>query len=89
MSDEKKPEATHSDRDSIEKVEVAHVKSDDSEEVYDFAGESSLPPPPKLTPEQERKLYRKIDLRIMPIVTLMYLFSFLDRGTYNIFHFGT
>ncbi|CAL1715339.1 unnamed protein product [Somion occarium] len=80
MSDEKKPEATHSDRDSIEKVEVAHVKSDDSEEVYDFAGESSLPPPPKLTPEQERKLYRKIDLRIMPIVTLMYLFSFLDRG---------
>jgi hypothetical protein len=47
---------------------------------YDFGGESTLPPPPDLTPEQEKKLWRKIDLRLMPILSLMYLFSFLDRG---------
>lgn len=28
----------------------------------------------------ERKLLRKMDLRLMPMLTLLYLFSFLDRG---------
>ncbi|KAF9230451.1 MFS general substrate transporter [Melanogaster broomeanus] len=35
---------------------------------------------PALTAEQEVKLWRKIDLRLLPIITLMYLFSFMDRG---------
>ncbi|KAG1728768.1 MFS general substrate transporter [Suillus lakei] len=35
---------------------------------------------PVLTPEQEKKLWRKIDLRLMPILSLMYLLAFLDRG---------
>ncbi|KAI9449179.1 MFS general substrate transporter [Lactarius psammicola] len=59
------------------------VGSDSDEErlsVLDFGGDSQLPPPPTLTPEQERALYRKVDLRLMPVVTSMYLFSFLDRG---------
>jgi len=47
----------------------------------DFGGESSLPPPPELTPEQEKKLWRKIDYRLMPILSALYLMSFLDRGT--------
>ncbi|KAF7328267.1 putative transporter C11D3.18C [Mycena venus] len=51
-----------------------------SEEDLDFGGESTLPPPPTLSAEEERKLWRKIDLRLMPILTLMYLMSFLDRG---------
>ncbi|KAL4067487.1 major facilitator superfamily domain-containing protein [Scleroderma yunnanense] len=34
----------------------------------------------EFTPEQERKLWRKIDLRLMPIISLMYLFAFMDRG---------
>ncbi|KAF8965756.1 MFS general substrate transporter [Flammula alnicola] len=51
-----------------------------SENGIDFGGELSLPPPPTLTEEQERKLWRKIDLRLMPILSLMYLLSFLDRG---------
>ncbi|KAG0702234.1 MFS general substrate transporter [Suillus ampliporus] len=42
--------------------------------------DSNLKNVPMLTPEQERKLWRKIDLRLMPILSLMYLFSFLDRG---------
>jgi hypothetical protein len=29
--------------------------------------------------EFEKKLLRKIDLRIMPLLTLLYLLSFLDR----------
>ncbi|KAH9919549.1 MFS general substrate transporter [Fomitopsis serialis] len=36
--------------------------------------------PPALTVEEERKLWRKVDLRIVPILTVMYLCSFLDRG---------
>lgn len=35
---------------------------------------------PMLTPEQEKKLWRKIDMRIMPILSLMYLLAFLDRS---------
>ncbi|KIJ64862.1 hypothetical protein HYDPIDRAFT_153698 [Hydnomerulius pinastri MD-312] len=35
---------------------------------------------PTLTPEQEARLWRRIDLRLMPIITLMYLLSFMDRG---------
>ncbi|KAF8624703.1 hypothetical protein AX17_007034 [Amanita inopinata Kibby_2008] len=48
--------------------------------VLDFGGDSTLPPPPTLTPEQERKLWRKVDLRLLPILSIMYLMSFLDRG---------
>ncbi|KAF9234657.1 MFS general substrate transporter [Melanogaster broomeanus] len=35
---------------------------------------------PALTAEQEGKLWRRIDLRLMPIITVMYLLSFMDRG---------
>ena len=44
------------------------------------AEDDVLPLPPALTLEQERKLWRKIDRRLLPILTLMYLCSFLDRG---------
>lgn len=44
----------------------------------DYSMESVLPP--SLTPEQERKLYRKIDVRVMIILCLMYMLPFLDRG---------
>ncbi|KAF8199837.1 MFS general substrate transporter [Mycena galopus ATCC 62051] len=65
-------------------VKASLEKASDSQladsEHLDFGGESSLPPPPTLTAEEERKLWRKIDLRLMPILSLMYLASFLDRG---------
>lgn len=48
--------------------------------VTDFGGEASLPPPPTLTEAQEKKLYRKIDARLLPILALLYLLSFVDRG---------
>ena len=37
--------------------------------------------PPTLTPEEEARAWRKIDIRLMPILALLYLFSFLDRGS--------
>ena len=55
-------------------------KLDNVSDDIDFGGESTLPPPPVLTAEAERRLYRKIDMRLMPILALMYLLSFMDRG---------
>ena len=39
----------------------------------------TLPLPPELSPEEERKLWLKIDLRLLPILGLMYLMSYMDR----------
>ncbi|KAI6130587.1 MFS general substrate transporter [Pisolithus croceorrhizus] len=36
--------------------------------------------PVNLDPERERKLWRKIDFRLVPMISFMYLFSFMDRG---------
>lgn len=36
--------------------------------------------PPALTPDEEAKLWRKVDWHILPILTIMYLCSYLDRG---------
>lgn len=43
-------------------------------------GSGELPPPPVLTAEEERRLWRKVDMRLIPISTLLYLVSYLDRG---------
>lgn len=69
-------------RGCIEEKQEAATEIISSTSSVDYGGDSSLPPPPQLTLKQEKKLYRKIDLWLMPILTLMYLFSFLDRGTY-------
>jgi hypothetical protein len=65
VSDDEKPGADA----MIETAETGSAPLD-----YDVA------PPRKLTPEEERKLYRKIDLRLIPIMWLMYLGSQLDRS---------
>ena len=36
--------------------------------------------PRALSPEAEKQMWRKVDLRLMPILTLMYLLCFMDRG---------
>lgn len=78
------------DSNSLEKGSVQHVHRPPAskerrkvlaQEFHGFAGESDLPPPPELTTAEEKALYRKIDIRLMPILSLMYLCSFLDRGT--------
>lgn len=42
--------------------------------------QSERPTSSTLTPEEERRLWRKIDIRLIPIPALLYLCSFLDRG---------
>lgn len=64
-----------------EAQEVALSRAESTLEGNGITADLDLPPPPQLTPAQEQKLYRKIDLRLMPILTLMYLCSFLDRST--------
>ena len=44
---------------------------------------SDVEPPIILTSEEESRLYRKIDLRLMPILTTLQVFSFMDRGIVN------
>lgn len=47
----------------------------------------AVPPPPKgyegghpeIDPAKEKKLVRKLDFHIIPVVMLLYLLSFLDR----------
>lgn len=61
---------------------LAAKRDRDDGSMLDFGGDSGLPPPPVLTEAEERRLYRKLDWRLMPILSLMYLFSFLDRGEF-------
>ncbi|GJE93045.1 MFS general substrate transporter [Phanerochaete sordida] len=75
-------DATHASKD-IEKLGYdAHEAKKTSAETSlpDLSEEGQLPPPPTLSAAEEKALYRKVDLRLMPILTLMYLCSFLDRG---------
>ncbi|KAK0478870.1 MFS general substrate transporter [Armillaria novae-zelandiae] len=89
MSSEKdsssSPTTTSLEKDR-ERCELVENAKDGSVQLIDnFGGEATLPPPPVLTEEQEKKLWRKIDLRLMPILSLMYLFSFLDRGSLTVY----
>ena len=34
----------------------------------------------RIDPEEEKRVVRKIDLRVMPLVTFLFLLSFLDRS---------
>jgi hypothetical protein len=35
---------------------------------------------PHFTPEQEERVLRKMDLRLIPMLSVLYLLAFLDRG---------
>ncbi|KAK4053319.1 hypothetical protein OIO90_003931 [Microbotryomycetes sp. JL221] len=37
-------------------------------------------PARSFTPEEEKKLYRKVDLHLLPMLAILYLLSFMDRG---------
>ncbi len=64
-----------------EQVEHAEVQKESQEFVEDTHKPTSHELR-KLTAEQERALYRKIDFRLMPILTLLYLLSFMDKGAF-------
>ncbi|KAI5984050.1 MFS general substrate transporter [Pisolithus albus] len=64
--------------------QVVAFDSDDAQR--DTVGEKteapSSPRPARtpLTPKEESRLWFKVDLRLMPIIALMYLLCFMDRG---------
>ncbi|ORY81511.1 putative MFS transporter [Protomyces lactucae-debilis] len=62
-----KAEARHE-----ESVDLAHTNSDE--------GKPYLADHVPFTPEEEKKLLRKIDLRLIPWLSFLYLLSFLDRA---------
>ncbi|KDE06251.1 hypothetical protein MVLG_03410 [Microbotryum lychnidis-dioicae p1A1 Lamole] len=43
-------------------------------------GEEIVKPSRMFTPEEEAKIWRKVDLRLLPYLALLYLLSFMDRG---------
>lgn len=50
------------------------------EAEIDRASSADDDTPRALSPEEEKRLWRKVDLRLMPILSLIYLLSFMDRG---------
>ncbi|KAI0356828.1 MFS general substrate transporter [Trametes cingulata] len=74
--------ASHSPSASIEKggIEaiIEETPSEDGGPIY--AAGSNLPPPPVLSVEEEKRLWRKIDMRILPIFTVMYFVASLVRS---------
>ncbi|KAK4055978.1 hypothetical protein OIO90_002972 [Microbotryomycetes sp. JL221] len=59
--------------EKFERKEIADSSS--TESAVGAAGKTHL----TLTPEEEKRLLRKIDLRLIPFLSLLYLLSFLDR----------
>lgn len=69
------------DKEETTKVDLeVLVGSTVDSTAIDFGGDSTLPPSPVLTPTQQSKLWRRIDLRLLPILALMYLMAFMDRA---------
>ncbi len=61
-------------------VEAMEEKvSSEATEVTQPVGDE-LSAPPTLTAEEERRLWRKIDLRLLPILIIMYLVASIDRS---------
>ncbi|KAI8996646.1 MFS general substrate transporter [Trametes punicea] len=64
----------------MEKAEVEVIIEALALQSHDGSTVDVLPPAPVLTAEEERRLWRKIDMRLIPIATVLYLVSYLDRG---------
>ncbi|EPT02052.1 hypothetical protein FOMPIDRAFT_1119230 [Fomitopsis schrenkii] len=54
----------------LDAVPTENEKDTDLERLY----------APALSPEQQRRLWRKVDMRILPVLSALYLCCYLDRG---------
>jgi hypothetical protein len=54
-------------------MEPVDIKEMDATKQIEVAGDLTW------TPEEEKKLVRKIDLFLLPTIWLMYLLSYMDR----------
>jgi hypothetical protein len=57
---------------SIKNTEVHHLEKAGSIRIFDADV--------AIDPVLEARLLRKLDIRLLPIVTLIYLFAFIDRS---------
>ena len=64
----------------IDTASTGAMGEEKSKAAVEVMMEDRDPAPPVLSEEEERRLWRKIDWHIMPIVTVMYLCSFVDRS---------
>ena len=71
------PEAVNMTKDASFDSEALHLeKPIDNDDIV--ARMNNLDPP--VTPEEERRVRRKIDLRLPPFLLVLYMFTWLDRG---------
>ncbi|KAF9233963.1 MFS general substrate transporter [Melanogaster broomeanus] len=59
---------------------ASHTPRGQLDSAHSTKGRLDCTVAPTLTAEQEAKLWRKIDLRIIPVISLMFLFTFTDRA---------
>lgn len=74
------------DQPSAQHVHDNDISSDEKGGVLDADTEQATAHLRQLTPEElaiEKKLRKKIDLRIMPIVVLIYLMNYIDRYVHS------
>ena len=63
----------------IEAVEHSYGQEKDIPPVED-GNESTATPRKTFSNAERRKLYRRVDMWVVPITTILYLFSFIDRA---------
>lgn len=64
-----------------------HIHDNDLDEKIDLETRDHLLHLTEAELEVEKKLKKKIDRRIMPIIILIYLMNYIDRSASSPFHF--
>ncbi|KAI9068183.1 MFS general substrate transporter [Trametes sanguinea] len=67
------PSTPDEEKGEVDLIEVLPVSSDGLHHA-------AILTPPVLTPEEEKRLWRKIDMRLIPIAVALYLFNNLDKA---------
>ncbi|ORY55160.1 MFS general substrate transporter [Leucosporidium creatinivorum] len=66
---------------AVYKYHTEHVEHPiDSKGSSAVQGAMVTKPARELTPEEEARLYRKLDIHLLPMLGVLYLLSFMDRG---------
>jgi hypothetical protein len=84
---ETKDPATHHVEDSHKRASLEDVilqreqrDADELQEKYDLPVKEALESHLDQDPETVRKIMRKVDLRLVPILSLLYMWAFIDRS---------
>ena len=72
------PEKSHGNHASDAKIGLKHADTHDADEALQVLANGQVI---TLTPELEKKLLRKIDWNIMPLLFIVYGLNYLDKTT--------